>query len=134
MSAAPFCPESLLHLLWVLLHQRRVAGSETERQCKRPLPRTVVFPRLGDLERKCKQIGLHQHSVSENPNKIIVSDSLFRWEGPWDMMNSQSPTMIFNSKKLQNHLLCRKLQLKVKALQLQLCYSYLHHPKKGKKS
>lgn len=30
--------------------------------------------------------------------------------------------------KSNNHLLCRKLLLEVKALQLKLCYSYLHHP------
>lgn len=79
MSVAPFCQESLLHLPLVLLHQHRVVGSETEHQCKRPPPRTVVFPRLGDLEHRCKQIGLHQHSVSEDPNKTMVSNSLFRW-------------------------------------------------------
>ena len=57
MFAAPSCLGSLLHLPLVLLHPHRVAGSETEHQCKRPPPRTVVFPKLGDLEHKCKQIG-----------------------------------------------------------------------------
>ena len=72
MFADLFCPESLLHLPLVLLHPHRVVGSETEHQCKRPPPRIVVFPRLGDLEHKCKQTGSHQHSVSENTNKIIL--------------------------------------------------------------
>ena len=57
MFAAPFYPGCLLHLPLVLRHPHRVAGSGTEHHCKRPLPRTVVFPRLGDLEHKCKQIG-----------------------------------------------------------------------------
>ena len=56
MFAAPFCLRSLLHLPLVLRHPHRVAGSETEHQCKKPPPRTVVVPRLGGLEHRCKQI------------------------------------------------------------------------------